>query len=193
MRDRVRAFAAAFLLAAAPPAGVARAAGFVALALPQRRAAAQEAVAGTVVDVDVVVRDGEPWTLVTLRVDRWWRHAGENVAPGPSVEAIGETLTAAFWGGRAPGAPALQVAGVPTFAAGERVVWLLRSRDDGLAAPTVGVSQGVWRSLSGAWVGDDGRTLGLDEDGRLALDGAPAPDAVLFDAIAAAFADLVAP
>jgi len=113
------------------------------------------------------------------------------VEPAPEDEAV-PTLTAAFWGGRAPGAPALQVAGVPTFAVGERVLWLLRAADEGLGAPTVGVTQGVWRAVAGRWQGDDGSVLGVDEDGRLTLAGDPLPDEVLFEALAAAYRDLEA-
>lgn len=183
VKRAVRWAAVALILAGA---GWAPAAGFLPLDLPQRLAAAQEVAVGAVVDVDVVVREGEPWTLVTLRVERWWRRAGETLAADAPTEVHDETLTAAFWGGRAPGVPALQVAGVPTFAVGERVLWLLRAPDDGLAAPTVGVTQGVWRSVAGRWIGDDGHHLGLADDGSLALDGDGAPDAALFDALAAA-------
>ncbi|MFO8150353.1 MAG: hypothetical protein R6T93_08650 [Trueperaceae bacterium] len=174
-------------------------AGFVALDLSQRLAAAESVAVGVIGDVDVVVRDGEPWTLVTMEVERWWVAAGARVA-GDAAEdadaaaeaALPGSLTAAFWGGRAPGAPPLQVAGVPTFAPGERVLWLLRAADDGLGAPTVGVIQGVWRWAAGAWRGDDGSSLGVDDEGGLALDGQAVPDEVLFAALDAALDDLEA-
>jgi hypothetical protein len=168
-------------------------AGFVALDLTERLAAAESVAVGVIGSVDVVVRDGEPWTLVTMEVERWWVVAGARVA-GDAAEAPDDTpeaalpasLTAAFWGGRAPGAPPLQVAGVPTFGPGERVLWLLRAADDGLGAPTVGVTQGVWRWSAGAWRGDDGSSLGVDDDGDLVLDGQSAPDEALFAALDAA-------
>ena len=168
-------------------------AGFVALDLPQRLAAAESVAVGVISGVDVIVRDGEPWTLVTMEVERWWVAAGARVAAdaadatGAMPEAaLPASLTAAFWGGRAPGAPPLQVAGIPTFAPGERVLWLLRAADDGLGAPTVGVTQGVWRWSAGVWRGDDGSSLAVDDDGDLVLDGRPAPDEVLFAALDAA-------
>jgi len=167
--------------------GIATAAGFVALDLERRLAAAQDAAVGVVATVDVEVRDGEPWTLVTLDVERWWRRGGVALPADDGTSA--STVTAAFWGGRAPGVDALQVAGMPTFLPGERVIWWLRGPDEGLAAPTVGVTQGVWREVAGRWQGDDGSLLGLDERGALVLGGEGAPDAVLFDAIEAAFAE----
>ncbi len=183
--------------------GATMAAGFVALDLGQRLAATEEAAVGRVAAIDVEVRDGEPWTLVTLDVERWWRRDGDDVAgvggvgdatgvgnaagDGDAGDVGDATSTAAFWGGQAPGVEPLQVAGMPAFALGERVMWWLRSADAGLAAPTVGVTQGVWRDVEGEWIGDDGVVLGVDEGGDLALDGRSVPDAVLFDAIAAAF------
>ena len=190
-RPAVRVWLLTGIVAAAAAATAASAAGFMALDLRQRLGAAQEAAVGVVADVDVVLRDGEPWTLVTLEVERWWRVGGQRVgseaANGPGLPP---SLTAAFWGGRAPGAPTLQVAGVPTFAQGERVLWLLRASDEGLGAPTVGVTQGVWRAVAGAWQGDDGSRLGTDENGDLTLDGTTVPDEELFAALDAAFDDL---
>ena len=186
--DRLRTW---MLAAVAVITSGAAAAGFVALDLDQRLSAAENAAVGVISGVDVVVRDGEPWTLVTLEVERWWRSGGERVAPGDILEsALPRTLTVAFWGGRAPGTAPLQVAGVPAFAPGERVLWLVRAPDDGLAAPTVGVTQGVWRMVGGVWTGDDGSSLGVGEDGELALDGSAVPDELLFAALDAAFAAL---
>jgi hypothetical protein len=173
-------------------------AGFVALDLSERLAAAESVAVGVIRGADVVVRDGEPWTLVTMEVDRWWVVGGERVVanePGvaPDADETSEaaavppdSLTAAFWGGRAPGAPTLQVAGVPTFGPGERVLWFLRAADDGLGAPTVGVTQGVWRWAAGVWRGDDGSIPGVDDEGSLVLDGEGVADEVLFAALDAA-------
>ena len=185
--------------------GIAASAGFVALDLTQRLAAAESVAVGVIRGVDVVVRDGEPWTLVTMEVERWWVVAGERIASSQTgagnaaaaTDAAAEaalpgSLTAAFWGGRAPGAPPLQVAGVPAFGPGERVLWLLRAADEGLGAPTVGVTQGVWRWAAGVWRGDDGSSLGVDDDGSLALGGQAVPDELLFAALDAAL-DAVEP
>jgi len=197
----------ALSIALAAVAATAAAAGFVALDLEARLAAAETIAVGVIRSVDVVVRNDEPWTLVTMEVERWWRADGTRVAPGVADAAAADAdaaaegsaaptatdaLTVAFWGGRAPGAPPLQVAGVPTFGPGERVLWLLRAVDEGLGAPTVGVTQGVWRHSAGAWRGDDGSELGLDDDGDLALGGRPAPDELLFAALDAALEALEA-
>jgi hypothetical protein len=178
---------AASLLALASLVAAAAAAGFVALDLDQRLAAAQEAAAGRVAAVDVEVRGGELWTVVTLDVERWWRRSGERPTEGAFSADAAATSTAVFWGGRAPGVAPLQVAGMPAFAVGERVLWLLRAADEGLGAPTVGVTQGVWREVDGVWRGDDGSVLGVDENGDLILDGESVADTVLFEAIEAAF------
>jgi hypothetical protein len=176
--------AATALLLAISTLFPAAAAGFVALDLGQRLTAAHDAVVGVVVAIDVEVRDGEPWTVVTIDLEAAWRLDGERVR---DLDAGETTLSAAFWGGRAPGATPLQVAGMPTFTVGERVLWLLRARDAGLAAPTVGVTQGVWRESEGTWRGDDGSVLGVDESGDLVLAAPPTPDGVLFEALDAAF------
>ena len=180
-RAALRALLATLLLAVA---ATATAGGWRTLDLPERLDAAREAFVGRVASIDVDVRDGEPWTLVTLEVERWWRHEGRAADDGPSEVRV------ALWGGRAPGAAPLIVAGAPPFAVGERIVLWLRSLDEGLAVPIVGIDQGLWRATEGGWRGEDGRTLGVGAGGRPELDGAPAPDGLLFDAVAAAFLEL---
>ena len=69
-------------------------------------------------------------------------------------------------------------------------VFTMYSLTSTIAVPIVGVDQGIWRARDGLWAGDDGRALGLGGDGRPALDGAAVPDPLLFDALAAAFAEL---
>ncbi len=177
----LRALLTTVLLTAA---AMATAGGWRALDLPERLDATREAVVGRVASVDVDLRDGEPWTLVTLEVERWWRREGRAASDGPGEIRI------ALWGGRAPGAPALLVAGAPSFAVGERVILWLRSLDAGLAVPIVGIDQGVWRATDGLWRGADDRTLGVGAGGRPQLDGSPAPDGLLFDALDTAFREL---
>jgi hypothetical protein len=159
----------------------AAAGGWRALDLPDRLEAAREALVGRVASVEVEVRDGEPWTVVVLEVERWFRHDGRATRDGPNEARL------ALWGGRAPGAPPLLVAGAPSFAVGDRVVLLLRALDDGSAVPIVGVDQGWWRWVDGVWQGAAGERLGIGAGGRPSLAGADVPDGVLFDALDAAF------
>ncbi len=167
--------------------GVAMGAGFLRLDLDARLGAANDMVLGTVMAVDVEQRQGEPWTVVSLQVERIWMQDGQPWSTQDG-EGFGDTgiIQAWFWGGHAPGLPSLLVAGMPGFEAGERVIWMLHAQESAQAAATVGVGQGVWRERDGGWLGDDGRTLGLDGDGRLALDGAATDEASLFAAIEAA-------
>lgn len=183
-RRRAAARRALAALAVALLAASATAGGWRALPLPDRLEAAADAFVGRVVALDVEVREGEPWTVATVAVERWWRLDGRAGDSGPSEVRV------AAWGGRAPGAAPLLVAGAPELVVGERVLLLLRARDGGLAVPIVGVDQGIWRARDGLWAGDDGRALGLGGDGRPALDGAAVPDALLFDALGDAFAEL---
>lgn len=169
-----------FLIAAS---AVAVAAGWRTLDLGERLAATQDAFVGVVRLVDVEARGDEPWTVVTFAVERWLLRGGR--VPGPDAP---DEVRVAFLGGRAPGVETLLVAGAPAFAAGERIMLWLRATDDGWALPTVGVDQGVWRAADGAWRSDDGRTLGIGAGARPSLDGSPAPDPLLFDALEAAFA-----
>ena len=160
--------------------------GWQSLDLPDRLDATREAFVGRVASVDVDVRDGEPWTVLTLEVERWWRREGRAATDGPTEVRV------ALWGGRAPGTAPLLVAGAPAFALGERVILWLRSFDEGLAVPIVGIDQGLWRATEGTWRGADDRILGIGAGGRPQLDGSTAPDALLFDALDAAFRELEA-
>lgn len=167
--------------------GVAMGAGFLRLDLDARLGAANDMVLGTVMSVDVEQRQGEPWTVVSLQVERIWLQDGRPWS-AEDGEGFGDSgiIQAWFWGGHAPGLPSLLVAGMPGFEVGERIIWMLHAQESAQAAATVGVGQGVWRERDGGWLGDDGRTLGLDGDGRLALDGAATDEASLFAAIEAA-------
>lgn len=173
-------------------AGTAVGAGFLRMDLDARLSAANDVLLGTVTAVEVEQRQGEPWTVVTLQVERVWLRDGQ---PWPSSSGApdegdasfdGGVVQAWFWGGHAPGLPSLLVAGMPGFEVGERVIWMLHAQESAPAAATVGVGQGVWRAQGGGWVGDDGSSLGLDGDGRLTLDGVATDEASLFSAIEAA-------
>lgn len=163
----------------------ASAGGWRALDLDARLDAAHDALVGTVSAVDVEARDGEPWTIVTLDVERWLVRDG--VVALPDADDLPGPFEAAFWGGRVPGVPTVLVAGMPRFAVGERVIWFLHESDVGLAAPIVGVDQGLWRDREGAWTGVDGTTLGVDANGLPELGGTTASDDELFEALTEAF------
>lgn len=170
--------------------GGTQAAGFVALNLPERLAAAETIVTGVVEELVVEERAGEPWTVVSLRVERWFVAAGNALTEEASADQPA-TLQVSFWGGILPDGRYLQVAGIPTFVRGERVLWMLREPIAGLAAPTVGVSQGVWRAQPGGWRGDDGGVLSLDDEGALVLRGLGAPDEQLFEALQRAIGEVI--
>ncbi len=180
MRTRALVLAALALFVPAAWAG-----GWRALELDERLAAAHDAVVGTVSAVDVDVRDDEPWTIVTLDVERWLLRDGTVVLP--DATDLPGTFEVAFWGGRAPGVPTLLVAGMPTFSVGERVIWLLHEADVGLAAPLVGVDQGVWRDVGGVWTGPRGAVLGVDANGLPELGAETTSDDELFEALSTAF------
>lgn len=169
-------------------AGSGSAAGFLAMGLEARLLAANDILLGRVVSVEVEQRQGEPWTVVGLLVERAWLRDGapSSEEDGGGNLGDGDLVRAWFWGGRAPGLPDLLVAGMPEFQVDERVILLLRSPEAASAAATVGVGQGVWRERDGLWLGDDGSRLGLDADGRLALDGVETDEAGVFAAIEAA-------
>jgi hypothetical protein len=175
----VKRFALALIGLLALAASTAVASGWLALDLSARLEATRDAFVARVAASDVEVRGGEPWTVVTLEVERWLRRDGRAAADGDPAE-----VRLALWGGRAPGAATLLVAGAPSFVPGERVLLLLRSADAGLAVPIVGVDQGVWRERDGTWSGDDGNALGLGVGGRAVLGGDPVSDELLFDALA---------
>lgn len=170
-------------------AGLSLAAAFLPLELDARLEAAEFIAVGEIVEVSVVARSGEPWTLVQMRVERWFKAEGNVVDPETESDSpLAESITAAFWGGAVDGAATLTVAGMPTFAVGERVLWFLHEPDAGLAAPTVGVSQGIYRSSERGWRGDDGSLLSLDERGELQLDGVGGSDQLIFEALEARLA-----
>jgi len=167
-----------------------QAAGFTALDLSARIAAADRIVVGVVDGVRVEERSGEPWSVVTLRVERWFLLDGNPVSADAAVGRP-ETVEAAFWGGSLPDGRFLQVAGMPTFVLGERVLWMLREVTPGLASPSVGVTQGVWRAGASGWRGDDGGLLSLDDDGKLTLVGPGAPDELVFEALESRIAEVL--
>jgi hypothetical protein len=164
-------------------AALAMAAAFVALPLETRLAEARYIAVGEISNISVVARNGEPWTLVQMQVERWFRFDGRTIDPQGEANLPPDVVTAAFWGGALESVAPLTVAGIPTFSVGERILWLLREPDAGLGAASVGVTQGVFRSTELGWRGDDGSLLSLDERGELRLEGVGGSDQLIFEAL----------
>ncbi len=148
---------AALWIVMGPTAG---ATTYTALSLEEIAQKADTAFYGTVGEVRVEDRDGEPWTVVTFTPERTLK--GD----------LGESFELSFYGGTPPEGPALLVDGMPRFETGETV--LLFAYDAAYYSPVVGFSQGLWR-LSDAGLRDEtGRVLSLDEEGALEPDGSGA-------------------
>ena len=116
--------------------------------------------AGEVEAVRVEMREGDPWTVVSFRID----------TPLVGLDAEPDRIDLPFWGGTAADGSTLSVAGMPSFDVGERVL-LLAYDDAGLASPVVGFAQGVWRLEGATWTDLRGRRLTLDPEGGLIADG----------------------
>lgn len=159
MRPAVAWLAAAIVALASSPA--ATASSYPALELNEIWAAADRIIFATVDDVRVEERDDEPWTVVTLEVDRV-------LAGGDATDDDGERdddpVELSFLGGELPGGRALTVASMPRFDAGEEVLVAIRD-DDALASPLVGFRQGLWRLTGAGLVDERGRALGVGPDG----------------------------
>lgn len=169
------AAASTFLMAAVALAfallPVAEATAYRQVAPAQALLAADSVVLGTVLDVAVEVAGELVWTVVTVRVDREFGaqepDAGEGGSNDPEQgqdEGLGagaaDELELRFLGGSPAGEPPLFVAGMPSFAVGDRFIAALHSAQ-GLASPIVGFSQGLWRLEGGGARDADGRYLGL--------------------------------
>lgn len=161
---------AALLLLAAP--GVGHATAFKALAFEERLERAVDVFIGRVANVTTERRDDDPWTVVSITVDEWLLHDGTVTETGPF------DVDLAFLGGSAAGVAPRQVAGLPGFAIGDRVLVASYGATSGAASPLVGVTQGLWREVDGVWRDDDDQALALDAAGRvhLAREGAPVSD-----------------
>lgn len=114
---------------------------------------------GTVSEVNVELRANqqgadEPWTVVNFVVNRTLRG---NLEP---------TIELAFYGGRHEG-KVLEVTGMPKFTVGEEVIILAYNSD--YYSPIVGFSQGIWRFSSNGFENNEGKILGLNEEGNLVL------------------------
>lgn len=165
----------------APDAG---AAAYPALTFEERLELAEDIFVGRVTALDAEVRDGDPWTLVTLQVETWLLHEGTPTDVGPFE------VTLAFLGGQAPGVPPRLVAGFPTFELGERVLVASYGALARAASPLVGVTQGLWREEADVWRDSAGEALALDAALRpqLAPDGDP--ESIWLPALAAHLSEL---
>lgn len=134
---------------------------FRVLSLPEMIGAAELAFHGTVVTATESVRDGEPWTTVTFDVTEWFR------VPEEQEENPEGHLNLSFLGGTVAG-NVVSVALMPEFQAGEEVLILAYAQD--YYSPLVGFNQGLWRLAADQWTDEQGRTLGLDEDGNLSIE-----------------------
>ena len=134
---------------------------------------AETAFYGTVSEVNVEERNGDPYTVVTFDVAR--ALAGEP----------GETTDLAFLGGSLEDGRALVVTGMPQFGLGDEVI--VFAYDAPYYSPIVGFSQGLWRLTEAGFRDETGRVLSLDEAGQLVRDGTGAGTDALLEALAARF------
>lgn len=146
---------------------------------------------GTVADIVVENRSGEPWTVVTFRIDELVRgfgfdpealdaesdtESGQDTGSGAGQEddqqLVPETVTLAFLGGSTAGAELL-VSGAPTWRFDAEYL-VAAYEQEGLASPVVGFRQGLWHLGDDGPVDLDGMALAVADDGALArsLEGA---------------------
>ena len=143
--------------------GSAFATTYKALTLDEMLAKTEIGFYGTVSEVAVEDRGGDPWTLVTFEVS----DALTGITPLSSGETTQVTL--AFYGGTLPSGESLLVSLMPQFSVGEQV--LVLAYDKELYSPIVGFRQGLWRNSTLGLRDESGRLLSLDADGNLTLDG----------------------
>jgi len=130
---------------------------FTALTLSELVQKADLALFGTVQNITVEARDGEPWTVVSILVTR------------PLAGDLNESLSLAFYGGVLETGLSVSVVGMPSLAVGEEV--LLLAYNAPYYSPIVGFNQGLWRLTELGFVDVQERLLSLDEAGALLLDG----------------------
>ncbi|CAN5836249.1 hypothetical protein BH23DEI1_BH23DEI1_13290 [soil metagenome] len=163
------AFALLAALACAASSSVASATAAVALDLDTMLSRSVDAFFGEVRAVRSEAFEGEPWTVVTITVERWLRSGGSPVDDASDELDRRPDVELAFLGGDAPGVARRSVAGMPTLTLGERVLLLSYGVETRYASNLVGFDQGLFRLVDDAWTDDDGRTLGLGADGILEL------------------------
>jgi hypothetical protein len=123
---------------------------------------AEIAFYGKVSKVEVIEREGEPWTQVSFTVTE--------ALFGTENEAT-ETLN--FYGGTLDSGLSLTINLMPQFFAEEKVL-ILAYKDD-YYSPIVGFRQGLWRNKGQGFIDEIGRKLSWVE-GSLELDGTSGSD-----------------
>lgn len=141
------------------------------LSLDELLARAELGFSGTVSEIAVEPREGEPYTQVTFTVSR------------PLTGELEETVTLSFYGGTLPDGRSVEVEGMPEFARGDEM--LVLAYDAPFYSPIVGFSQGLWRATPEGFEDLTGRLLSLDDAGRILRDGEGADRTAVLDALAA--------
>lgn len=148
-----------------------------ALSLEEMTQRAELAFYGTVTDIQVEEREGEPWTVVTFAVSE----ALIELVTEEGDTAPAESVELAFYGGTLPSGQTLNVEGMPRFQPGDEVIVLAYKAP--YYSPIVGFSQGLWTLTERGFVDPQGRLLSLDEAGALQRDGAGAGTEALLAAL----------
>ena len=168
------------LLIVALIAPVGTATSYLELTLEEMLDRATFAIYATVVAVDTELRGDEPWTLVTFMPQRDLLNPPDE-ADIEAAEAPLEPVQLAFLGGSLVEGPTLTVTLMPTFEVGELVIVLAYDAD--YASPIVGFRQGLWRDGDLGLVDETGRSLSLDDEGDLLLEGPGAGTEALLQAL----------
>lgn len=158
--------------------GTALATTYTALSLEEIAQRAELAFLGTVTEVEVEERGGDPWTVVTFAVER--------SLLGDILDDDGEVtdaLSLAFYGGSLSDGSSLIVNEMPGFVPGEEVILL--AYGEPYYSPIVGFSQGLWRLTEAGFRDEQGRVLSLDEEGVLLPEGSGAGTEELLTALEA--------
>ncbi len=157
--------------------GSAFATTYKALTLDELLAKTELGFYGSVGEVAVEERGGDPWTLVTFEV----LTALVGVTP-PEDTRQPLRVTLAFYGGTLPSGESLLVSLMPQFSVGETVLVLAYAGEH--YSPVVGFRQGLWRDTTLGLRDEDGRLLSLNEDGELVADGEGAATEALLSRLA---------
>ena len=143
------------------------------LTLDELTTRTETAFYGTVSEVRVEERDGDPYTVVSFDVTR-------------SLEGeSGDTTQLAFLGGDLPDGRSLVVTEMPQFELGEEVI--VFAYNTPYYSPIVGFSQGLWRLSEEGFRDETGRVLSLNEAGEVTRDGAGAGTDALLEALSSRF------